>query len=164
MAITKEQKVAILAKLGDILKSASSIAFVRFTKLRVGQANEMRRALKERGVGYFVAKKTLIARALEGKKPMGDAPALEGEIAVAFTEGADTLAPHREVSIFTKKFEKAVELVGGIFEGAFVGREGALSLAAIPPRETLFAQFVNLVNSPLQRLAVALNEVSKIKS
>lgn len=164
MAITREKKVAILGKLGDILKSATSVAFVRFTKLRVGQANELRRTLKEKGVGYYVAKKTLVARALETKKPTGNTPALEGEIAVAFTEGADTLAPHREVSAFTKRFEKAVELVGGIFEGAFVGREGALSLAAIPPRETLLAQFVNLVNSPLQRFAVVLNEVSKIKS
>lgn len=163
MAITREQKIAILGKLGDILKSASSVAFVRFTKLRVGQANEMRRTLKEKGVGYFVAKKTLIARALENKKPTGDAPALEGEIAVAFTDGTDTLAPHREVSAFTKKFEKAVELVGGIFDGAFVGRDRALALAAIPPRETLLAQFVNLVNSPLQRLAFVLSGISKNK-
>ena len=164
MAISKAKKNEIIAKLGDIFAKAKSVAFVKFGKLSVAQANELRRALKEKGVGYYVAKKTLIRRVLGAKTVAGELPELNGEIALAYLSGSeDTLAPSREVAAFTKKFEKAVELIGGIFDGAFIGRDKTLVLAAIPPRETLLAQFVNLINSPIQRFVVGLNEVAKIK-
>jgi large subunit ribosomal protein L10 len=168
MAISKEKKSAILEKLSDIFAKTKSVAFVKFGGLTVAQANELRKTLKEKSVSYFVAKKTLIRKALESKKTGGEMPNLEGEIALAYlSEGNDNLAPAREVSVFAKKFAQAVALVGGIFEGKFIGKEEALALAAIPLRETLLAQFVNLVNSPIQRLAIVLSEISqksKIKS
>lgn len=165
MAINKEKKIEIVKKLSDIFAKAKSVAFVKFGGLSVAQANELRKTLKEKGVGYFVAKKTLINKALDSKKPEGETPKLEGEIAIAYLSGEnDNLAPTREVSVFAKKFSQAVALVGGIFEGKFIGKVDALSLAAIPPRETLLAQFVNLVNSPIQRLAVVMNEIAKIKN
>ncbi len=165
MAITKVKKGEIISKLTDIFAMSQSAAFVKFGKLTVAQANTLRKTLKEKGVGYYVAKKTLIRRALESKKPSGELAPLDGEVAVAYSmnEG-DTLAPAREVSVFTKKFEKAVELVGGIFEGKFIDRSEALALAAIPGRETLLAQFANIVNSPLQRLVVGLGEIAKLKN
>jgi large subunit ribosomal protein L10 len=163
MAISKDKKRDILAKVSDIFAKATSVAFVKFSGLTVAQVNEVRRTLKEKGVGYYVAKKSLIRRALGERKIGGEIPALEGEIALAYTDTPDTLSPGREVGVFGKKFAGALALVGGIFEGMFVGAGEALSLAAIPGRETLLAQFVNLVNSPLQRLAVVLNEISKNK-
>ncbi|TSC84568.1 MAG: LSU ribosomal protein L10P [Parcubacteria group bacterium Gr01-1014_17] len=164
MAITKEKKKAIVEKLTDIFAKAPSAAFVKFGKLTVAQANTLRRTLKEKGVGYFVAKKTLIRKALQSKNTVGELPELEGEVAVAYAIGAhDTLAPSREVALFTKRFEKAVELIGGIFEGAFIGQSTALALSLIPSRETLLAQFANIVNSPIQRFVIGLSEISKIK-
>jgi large subunit ribosomal protein L10 len=65
MAINKEKKSEILAKLESAFKEASSIAFVGFTKLTVADASKMRKQLKEAGVRYYVAKKTLIRKALE---------------------------------------------------------------------------------------------------
>jgi len=38
------------------------------------------------------------------------------------------------------------------------------AIATIPPREVLYAQFVNVINSPIQRLAVALDQISQKKS
>jgi len=164
MAITKDKKKKIVEKLSDIFAKAPSAAFVKFGKLSVAQANVLRRALKEKGVGYYVAKKTLIRKALENKKTAGELPELQGEVAVAYaTNAGDTLAPSREVALFTKKFEKAIELIGGIFEGAFIGQSKVLELALIPSRQTLLAQFANLVNSPIQRFVIGLNEIGKTK-
>jgi len=39
-----------------------------------------------------------------------------------------------------------------------------MEIAMIPNREVLYAQFVNLINSPIQRFAVVLNEIAKSKS
>ncbi len=164
VAITKEKKQEIVAKLQGIWKSPS-VAFVQFSKLTVANAQALRRALREAGSGYFVSKKTLIRKSLEGTKIAGEIPTLDGEVAVAYLEkGDDITAPAREIFGFEKKLEKAVKLIGGIFEGKFIGQDQAMSLATIPSRQTLLAQFTNLVNSPIQRLVVGLSEVAKKKS
>ncbi len=165
MAINKEKKGEILARLAQILTDSASVSFVNFHKLTVKNVQELRRKMRAAGSGYFVAKKTLIAKALEGGRFTGAMPELKGEIAVTYLEKGrnDLTAPAREVYGFEKKFEKAVALVGGIFEGLFKSRDEMLVLATIPSRQTLYAQFVNLVNSPIQRFAVALSEVVKKK-
>ena len=163
MAITKHKKQEIVEKLQGIWKSPA-VAFVQFHKLTVANAQTLRRKLREGGAGYFVAKKTLIKKSLEGTPIAGTLGDLEGEIGVAFLkEGSDVTAPAREVFGLSKQFEKAVKLVAGIFEGKFIGEEEILSLATIPSRQTLLAQFTNLVNSPIQRLVIGLREVAKKK-
>jgi large subunit ribosomal protein L10 len=165
VAITKEKKGEIISKLRDIFAKSPSVAFVQFHKLTVANAQVLRRKLRETGAGYFVAKKTLIRKSLEGGKTEGELPKLDGEIGVAYLEaGDDVTAPAREVFGFEKKLEKAVKLIGGIFEGKFIGEEQVMSLATIPSRHTLYAQFTNLVNSPIQRLVVGLSEVAKKKN
>lgn len=162
MAITKQKKTEIVEKLKDIFAQSPAVAFVQFHKLTVANAQALRRKLREAGTGYYVAKKTLIRKSLEDGKTAGELPALEGEVAVAYLEeGDDVTAPAREIFGFGKKLEKAVQLVGGIFEGKFIGQQEILSLAAIPSRQTLLAQFVNLVNSPIQRLVTVLDNAAK---
>jgi len=164
VAISKQKKTEIVGKLKDIFTKSSAIAFVQFNKLTVKNAQELRRKLRGAGTGYFVAKKTLIRKSLEGGKIAGELPSLDGEVAVAYLEkGDDITAPAREIFGFEKKFEKAVKLIGGIFEGKFIGQEKVLSLATIPPRLTLYAQFTNLVNSPIQRFATVLDSIAKKK-
>jgi ribosomal protein L10 len=38
------------------------------------------------------------------------------------------------------------------------------AIAAIPSQKTLYAQFVNLINSPIQRFAVVLDAIAKTKT
>ena len=84
-----------------------------------------------------------------------DAPALDGEIALAY--GTDELAPARELAVFVKKFGEHLAFAGGVFGGKYVGKDEITSIAAIPGLDSLRAQFVQLINSPLQRFAVVLH-------
>src|SRR3989344_2770297 len=109
MAKTKAVKAEVLSRLDKIFSGSKAIAFVNFHKLTVKRAQELRRKLRENGTGYFVAKKTLIRKALEGKNASGTLPPLEGEIGVAYLESSeDITAPAREGFGFQKKFENAV--------------------------------------------------------
>lgn len=165
MAITKQKKTEIVEELKDIFAKSAGVAFVQFNKLTVKNAEALRRKLREAGAGYFVAKKTLIRKSLEGGSVKGELPSLDGEVAVAYLEkGDDVTAPAREIFGFERKLEKAVQLIGGIFEGKFIGKTEVLSLATIPSRQTLYAQFANLVNSPIQRLVIGLSEIAKKKN
>lgn len=164
MAKTKIEKGNVISKLKDIFAQSPAVAFVQFSKLTVKHAQELRRKLRETGAGYYVAKKTLIRKSLEAGKTGGELPALEGEVAVAYVErGDDVTAPAREIFGFGKKLEKAVQLIGGIFEGRFIGQKEVLSLATIPSRQTLLAQFTNLANSPIQMFVTVLDSIAKKK-
>ena len=161
MPINRAKKGEIVEKLEKALKGAKSLVFVNFHGLKVSDATEMRRALKEEGVSYTVAKKTLTARALEGEKFQGEKPALEGELALAW--GNDLVAPARGVHVFQKKFPEALKILGGIFEGRYMSKFEMEEIALIPSLDVLRGKFVNIINSPIQRFVIGLNEISKIK-
>ncbi len=156
MAITREKKEVIVSKVGDIISHSSMIVFAKFKGLPVVEQNEMRRGLNTQDIGYTVAKKSLVRRALDGAKVQGTLPELEGEIALAY--GTDELAPAREVLAFIKKFPEHLAFAGGVFGGKYVSAQEIQSIAAIPGLEALRAQLVRLINSPRQRFAVVLQQ------
>ena len=159
MARTKAQKKDIIEKLSKIMDGAKSLVFVNFHGLTVAEATEMRKALKKAGVSYFVAKKTLALKALEGHKYAGTQPALVGEFGLAY--GDDQVAPARGIYEFQRKFKDKASIVGGVFDKAYMGKDEMTAIAAIPPRETLYGMLVNIINSPIQGLVIALDQMSK---
>ena len=159
--LLKSKKEEMIKGLEKAIKEAESLVFVNFKGINVGDETKLRRDLREKGVTYKVSRKTLLRRALEGKAE-GEIPELKGEVAVAFAN--DATAGAREVYNFQKTHQGLLEIIGGIFEGKFIDREKMMEIAMIPSRDVLYAQFVNLINSPIQRFVVALNEVAKIKS
>jgi large subunit ribosomal protein L10 len=162
MAISKVKKSEILAKLTGAFSEATSVAFVGFNKLTVMDASKMRKDLSQSGVQYYVAKKTLIRKALEARGYTGELPELPGEVAVAWTVD-DVTAPARVIHEFSKKLKGAVALLGGVFEGAFADKAAITALATIPSMTALRGMFANIINSPRQRFAIALGEVAKTK-
>lgn len=161
MSIKLEKKKELVASLEKALKSAKSVVFVKFDKLKVADANTFRRSLQAEEVGYQVAKKTLLKRALLTHKVAGDLPEIPGQVAIAY--GADSLAPAREVFAFQKGHKENVSIVGGVFDGKYMNATEMMSIATIPPIETLRGMFVNLINSPIQRLVIGLDQIAKSK-
>lgn len=162
MALTKAQKGKVIERVDEAVKGAQSMVFVNFHGLTVAETTALRRKLRAEGTGYMVAKKTLAKRALDAAKIGGEMPDLRGEVAIAY--GPDLLAPARGVYEFQKEHKDHVEILGGVFEGAYMDQVAMTAIATIPPREVLYAQFVNVINSPIQRLAVALDQISQKKS
>jgi len=159
MAKTREQKTEIVEKLTNAVKTAGSVVFLNFHGLGVTDINEMRDALKEENVSYFVAKKTLAKRVFDAENLEGEMPQLEGELAVVW--GADAVASARGVNEFVKKHKEQLSILGGIFEGRFMGKEEMTVIASIPPLKVLYGQFANVINSPIQGFVVALNAIAE---
>ncbi len=162
MAISKEKKKGILDKVKKIFDEAKTVVFVNFHGLSVKNATDLRQSLRKAEIGYFVAKKTLIRKVLEDKNLLGNMPVLEGEIGIAW--GAEETAPAREVFSFGKKMEQGLKLVGGFFGGKLIGQKEIESIAMIPSKEVLRAQFVNLINSPIQRFVISLGQIASKKN
>ena len=162
MAITKAKKGEVVDRLKDAFKGAASVVFVNFKGLTVGNTTAMRSALRKEGISYSVAKKTLTNRALDEHSFVGEKPELPGELALAW--GEDLVAPSRGVYSFVKKFPENLKILGGIFEGRYMTCVEMLSIAQIPSMDVLRGMFVNIINSPIQRFAIALNEIAKSRS
>ncbi len=162
MPRTKIEKKAILEKVENIVKDAESLVFVNFHGLKVGDTVMVRRQLRKEGVGFFVAKKSLTRKALDGKKIEGTLPELNGELGLAYSK--DLIAPAREVYEFQKKFKDSISILGGIFEGKYMSKDEMLAIALIPSQKTLHAMFVNVINSPIQGFVMALDQIAKKKA
>jgi len=159
MSRTKVQKKEILEKLDKLMIGAKSLVFVNIHGLKVEDATSMRRQLTKDGVGFFVAKKTLTEKALGSKKYEGMMPALVGEFGMAY--GTDLVAPARGVYDFEKKLKGQITIVGGVFENKFMNKDEMLAIATIPPVQTLYGMFVNVINSPIQGFVVALSKIAE---
>ena len=144
-----------------IKDEADSIVFMHFNKLPVKESTLMRAALRNAGVNFFVAKKTLMKRAF-GEAFEGTMPELEGEIAVAYS--TDAMAPAQNMKEFAAKYKDSLSIVGGVFQGVFKTKEEMTAIASIPSLQVLRGMFAQLINSPRQRFAVVLGEVAKTKS
>lgn len=162
MAITKEKKKEIITGLDKTIKGSKSVVFVNFHKLPVKDSSALRRSLLAEDVGYVVAKKSLVKKALAGSSFKGSMPAMEGELSLAY--GEDLLSPARLVYELEKKLEGKISIIGGIFDGEYKSKEEMLSIASIPSGHVLQGMFVNIINSPIQRFVIALDQIAKGKN
>ena len=162
MAITKAKKGEVVDRLKAAFKTAQSLIFVSFKGLSVGNTTTMRSTLRKEGISYSVAKKSLTKRVLDEANYTGLMPELPGELSLAW--GEDLVAPAREVYAFQKKFPESLNILGGVFEGRYMSKSEIEGIATIPPTPVLRGMFVNIINSPIQRMAIALSEVAKKKA
>jgi large subunit ribosomal protein L10 len=160
--ITKEKKKELVDTITKAVKNSKSVVFANFHNLVVADDQTMRKALREKGVGYLVVRKTLTRIALKDAGIEGTMPEFVGELAIVY--GDDLTAPAREFYEFQKKYKDSVKIVGGIFEGKYMSQAEMMDIALIPSQKTLYAQFVNIINSPIQQFVVALDQIASKKT
>lgn len=161
MAISRAKKSELVSGITTMVRDAGSVVFVKFQGLKVNHANELRKKLQVESVGLTVTKKTLLKRALDANNVSGVQPELAGAVAIAY--GKDLLIPAREVHAFYKTHKDELSIIGGVFEGKYMTASEMSAIATIPSRETLIAQILMLIQSPISGLAVAISEIAKQK-
>lgn len=159
MALTKSKKQEVLGGLADIIKKAKTLVFVKFDKLSVFNSNALRRELRQNDSGLRVAKKRLLLKSLNDAGFTGSVPGLEGEVMLAYS--SDELAPAQKVYEFQKTHKDNISIVGGVFDGTYMNQSEMMSIATIPSLQGLRGMFVNVINSPIQRFAIVLDQISK---
>ncbi len=155
MPLTKQKKEEILKELKGQAEKSDLIVFVNFHGLSTILSRELRSLIKKANSKYFVAKKTLIKRALDGFNFSGEMPKMDGEVALVFGKD-DVVEPVKILTGFRKK-NPQINLLGGVVEGIFVGKEAMADLAKLPGREVLIAQFLNVISAPTRGLVGVLS-------
>lgn len=159
MAITKAKKEEVIAKIKDGLQSAETVTFVNFHGLTVHEATDLRKQLREAGVKYYVAKKSLVRHALDAQKVTGTQPELPGELALAWSD--DAVSSPKGIFEFQKTHKDKISLVGGVYQGAYMSQTEITTLASIPSMQGLRGQFVGLLNNSIGAVVRVIDAKAK---
>lgn len=145
--LTREQKERIIEDLTDRIKRQKVLVFTDFRGLKVGETRDLRKKLREAGMEYKVAKKTLIKLALEKAKKVVDILQFKSSVALVFGYN-DPILPAKIISGFSKEHNK-LKILGGLMDDKSLTTEEIKELAKIPSREELLAKLVWSIKSPV---------------
>ena len=154
MPKTKEQKKDILQKLADYIAKQNSILFLEYKGLKVKELLELRKQLKVNGAKFFVAKKTLLQKALQEKGITADVTGFTGQIAAVFAF-EDALAPIKSANIFSTTHSN-LKMVAGFMDKEFMDASKVMQLAMLPSRKELLGMLLNTMSGPARGFAVVL--------
>lgn len=173
MPKTRVQKEEIVAEMADKLSRIKSAVFTSISGYTMEDANTLREKGQTQGIELAVAKKTLLARALEQQGYTFAKGELDGSILT--TLGYDDEVSAAKLMATFAKDREGIRIVGGILEGRLVDAAAVNQLASLPSKEELLAKLVGSLNAPvsgfvnvlagnLRGLVYALNAIKESKA
>ncbi len=137
-----------MARLKDLLVDAKSVVFAEQSALSVPDMEGFRKKARAEGITVMIAKKTLATLAAKeaGLKDI-DAKSLPNSVMTVIGQ-EDEVTPARLVADFAKEHE-TVQIVGGVFEGAFASQEQMVALSLLPSKPELYAKIVGSLSAPM---------------
>jgi len=158
MAITRDKKQALVAKMKDAFADAKSVAFAQYAGLSVADLQELRKHAREANVQIIVVKNRLVRVAMGESDAFKqtDTSALEGQLLYAFSADDEVMAS-KVLDTFAKTHSE-LELAGGFSaEGAALAEAEVKALASLPGKEQLIAEVVAQLLSPVHDVTNALS-------
>ncbi len=152
--MNKEEKQQTVDSLGEQFQSISSAFLIDYRGLKVVDATELRRKIKEIDGHYVVVKNTLAMRAAKQTKLEKLEPYFQGPTAVAY-HLKDVVGMAKLLTEISKGNPNFV-FKAALVEGKVVPATDIQALASMPSREVMLSKLVFLLKAPLQRLNMVL--------
>jgi large subunit ribosomal protein L10 len=151
------QKGEISRDLIEKIKKSKSIVFAGFNALGVKDNENLRAQLRKESSEYYVAKKTLLGRALKENKLDINVRDFDGKVAVLFSY-EDEVASAKIIGNFRKDKEKTDKIffLGGVLEGKLLSKSEVEALSVLPSKLELYSKMVGSLNAPISGFVNAL--------
>lgn len=146
------RKVAMLAEIQDRMSRASIAISADYRGLTVAQITDLRRALRPSGAEVKVVKNTLAAMAAKAAGREEMAELVKGPTALTLGYD-DPIAPVKAFTEHLRARRLTVDILGGWMEGKVLSRAEVESLATMPSKEQMLADFIGKMQSPLYNFA-----------
>lgn len=155
--MNREQKAAVIDEIAAQITQSEAVYAVDYRGISVAQAAELRGKLREADATLRVVKNTLTGRAADQAGTEHLKPLLAGPTALTFANGDAALAAK---AVFDyARTTGLLPFKGGVLNGDALTPEQVQSIARLPTRDVLNAQFVNIVASPLTGLVTSLSNL-----
>lgn len=141
------------------LKESSSVFIIKYSGLSSPDLSTLRHGLKHTDATLFMAKNSVARRAFKSAGLEELCKKIEGPSGLIFIkdEPVDT---SRLLCNFFKTHEQ-LKIEGGLLKDRILEKKDIEALAKLPTREVLRTQVVMVLNSPILRLAIVLNQTLK---
>lgn len=146
-------------ELRKALEQTNNVFVTGFEKMTVDQDYNLRKVVRSAGGGYKVVKNNIAEIASEGLASENVLKGLRGMTSLAFTTG-DPVALAKALTVYAKT-NPAFTFKAGLVEGRAIDVKEISELAAMPPKEEIFAKLLYVINAPAQRLVTVLNAVGR---
>ena len=157
MALTLEEKKAVVAEVSEVAKGACSAVAAEYCGLTVEELTSLRIKAREDNVYLRVVKNTLARRALSDTDFECMSDRLTGPLILAFSR-EDPGAAARVAKDFAKqhdRFSVTMLSVGGeLLEAVDIDR-----LANLPTRDQALSMLMSVMQAPAAKFVRTLNEV-----
>lgn len=157
MALSLEQKKAMVQEVADVAGKALSAIGAEYRGLTATQMEKLRLETREQGVYLKVIKNTLARRAVQGTEFECLQEAFVGPLLLAFSI-EDPGAAARVFKEFSKD-NKALEVKFLGVGGQMLPASELDRLATLPTREEALSTLMATMRAPVQKLVTTLNEV-----
>lgn len=151
----KEEKEKIVADLTKIFAEAKGVYLTDFSGINVDTINDLRRQFRQENIDYRVVKNTLTRLSIKDL-PLEDLrPFLDGPTGIAFSY-EDPLLPGKLIEKFHKE-TNLMPIKAALIEGSVYDKDMAEKIVNLPSRDTLIAQLLGTLQSPISGLAMVLS-------
>ena len=156
MALSFEQKKAVVEEVTEVARSAHSAVAAEYRGLTVAEMTELREKAKQSGVYLRVVRNTLARRAVEGTEFECVRDRLKGPLVLAFSLDEPGAAA-RVVRDYAKSNDKLIVSFVA-FDGQAMDAPAIERLANLPTREEALGTLASVLLAPVTRLARTIAE------
>ncbi len=154
----QEAKRVAIEEFKTKISKAKSFVLIDYKGLTVENDTVLRRTYREANIEYGVHKNTLMRIALNELGYSQFDNDLNGPSSIAISY-EDEVAAAKVSKESTGKF-KAIKIKCGFLDGNYVDAKGVEALALIPAKPVLLGMLANVLNAPIQGLAIALKAIA----
>ena len=155
----KNDKKKDLQDLKKALEDHKNFFVAGYEKMTVSQDNLLRKTVRDAGGSYKVVKNNIAAKASEGTTASDVLGNLKGMTSLAYT-AADPVALAKALQKYAKD-NAAFTFKAGMVEGRVIDIAAISDLAAMPPKEEIYAKLLYLINANATRLVSSINGVGR---
>lgn len=156
MALSLEQKKAVVSEVSEVAANAYSAIAAEYLGLSVGDMTALRAKARESSVYVRVVKNTLAKRAIEGTEFECMSEALVGPLVLAFSQ-EDPGAAARVIQDFAKQNDKLVVKVVSV-GGKLLAPGDIKRLADMPTKEQAISMLMAVMKAPVEKFVRTLAE------
>ena len=159
MAISKEQKAALVEQYADWMERSKSKILTEYVGLSMKEIDKLRQKTREAGGEFHVIKNTLGTLAFEKSDIPLPEGKLEGSTAIAFAFDDPALMA-KSISDFSRDSD-SLKIKAGYLEKDPLDLQEIKALADLPPMPVIQAQLLSALLGPANQLARILVEPAR---
>lgn len=154
----RQEKQLLLDEVESHFQKSGSFVIMRYVGLTANKANEFRSDIAKQGGTVEIVRKRLLVKAAQVAGIDIDLNTLEGHVGLVFA-GKDPLETAKIVFKFSESNDKAVQVIGGRFEGQLYNAADMETLSKLPSKDEMRAQLLSVLEAPMSQTLGVMDAV-----